>query len=193
MSAEPVLETPRLVLRTFMAGDEEAMAEVLCDPEVMWFSMGSLAPGEVGAWLEERVEHEARHGFGLWAVCLGTTGDVIGYCGLARRPEGAVHPEVELGFRLARRRWAQGYATEAASAVLDHAFTSLGLARVIALVDPANAASVRVVEKLGMRYEADVMLPGYDHPDRLYAASRPPRPGYTPALPKDGGPGEPLP
>jgi RimJ/RimL family protein N-acetyltransferase len=76
---------------------------------------------------------------------------------------------VELGYRLARSAWGKGYATEATIAVRDHAFTSLGMKRLIAIIDPSNLASVRVAEKLGMRFESEVMLEGYTHPDHVYA------------------------
>ena len=70
-------------------------------------------------------------------------------------------PEVEIGYRLARAWWGRGYATEAVLAARDYAFDTLGLSRLIALIDPANAASIRVARKAGMHYETDVMMPGY--------------------------------
>jgi ribosomal-protein-alanine N-acetyltransferase len=80
--------------------------------------------------------------------------------------------EIEVGFRLVRSCWGKGYATEAAGAVRDYAFDMLTVSRLISLVDPQNIASIRVVEKLGMCYEKDVMLLSYDHPDHLYAVYR---------------------
>jgi len=76
--------------------------------------------------------------------------------------------EVEIGYRLARSTWDQGYATEAAKAVCDYAFTMLGIKRLIAMIDPSNVSSIRVAEKIGMHYEKDVMLEGYSHPDHVY-------------------------
>jgi RimJ/RimL family protein N-acetyltransferase len=76
-------------------------------------------------------------------------------------------PEVEIGYRLIRSAWGHGYATEAAQAVATYA-TTLGIQRLIALIDPGNVASIRVAYKLGMHYEADVMFDGYTHPDHVY-------------------------
>jgi RimJ/RimL family protein N-acetyltransferase len=76
---------------------------------------------------------------------------------------------VELGYRLTRASWGKGYATEAAGAVMEHAFTSLGLERLVSLIDPENIASLRVAQKLGMQFEREIILPGYSHPDHMYA------------------------
>jgi RimJ/RimL family protein N-acetyltransferase len=78
---------------------------------------------------------------------------------------------VEIGYRLRRSSWGNGYATEAARAVRDYAFTVRGRKRLIALIDPSNAASLRVAEKIGMHYEKDVLLKGYDHPDHVYVVT----------------------
>jgi RimJ/RimL family protein N-acetyltransferase len=98
---------------------------------------------------------------------------VIGYCGLSRFPGRCAAGDTEIGFRLARPFWGRGFATEAARAVRDHAFDTLALPRLIAIIDPGNLASIRVAEKIGMRYEKDVSFEGYTHPDRLYALERP--------------------
>ncbi len=166
-----IARTKRLLLRPFAESDVEAMCRVLCDPEVMKFSMGVMAAGDVAAWIEGCVEDYARWGFGLRAVVLKTEGRVVGYCGLTElHIDGQT--EIEVGYRLARGVWSRGYATEAATAVRDYGFGVLSLSRLVALVDPDNTASVRVAEKLGMRQEKDVMMPGYDHPDHLYVLNR---------------------
>ncbi len=164
-----ITETERLLLRPFGVQDMDAMCQVLCDPEVMLFSTGVKTPEGVGGWIENCIDSYSRFGFGLWAVVEKNTQGVIGYCGLSHFADIDGQPEIEVGFRLIRKSWSKGYATEAASAVRDHAFLELRLARLIALVDPDNAASIRVVGKLGMCYEKDVMVFGYDHPDHLYA------------------------
>ncbi len=167
-----IAETPRLILRTFDAEDNDAMCRVLCDPEVMRYSDGIKTPEDIKGWIEECIENYSRHGFGLWAVVLKDSGKVIGYCGLTRFPDIDGQPEIEIGFRLSHSSWSRGYATEAAAAVRDHAFDTLGLSRLVALVDPDNTASIRVAEKIGMTFEKDVMMEDYDHPDRLYVVKR---------------------
>ena len=96
----------------------------------------------------ELIAHQRRHGFGKWATVERATGDLIGYCGIEVYENG---PDVELGFSFARSAWGRGYATEAARAWLEHGFTALGFTRVLALVQPANVASIRVLEKIGMK------------------------------------------
>jgi ribosomal-protein-alanine N-acetyltransferase len=94
------------------------------------------------------IEHQERHGFSKWGVCERASGELVGDCGIQLLEDG---PDVELGFHLRPSVWGRGYATEAAQACLDAAFSGLGLDEVIAIVAPGNAASVRVLEKIGMR------------------------------------------
>lgn len=118
---------------------------------------GPLSVAGIDAWLRRRMSPK-----GQWAITQ--SGAVIGYVALsaARVPEGTS----ELGFRLARSAWGHGYATEAVQAVLDAVHPTAG--RVSAIVDPANAASVRVLAKVGFGYARPIMFAGYDHPDHLY-------------------------
>jgi RimJ/RimL family protein N-acetyltransferase len=122
----------------------------------------------VEAWLRTCLENYQRRGFGPYAVVEQSTGDVIGYCGLFYFPDMHGQPEIELGYRLRRAAWGQGYATETARLVRDYAFHTLHIKRLIALIDPDNVPSIRVAEKIGMHYESEVMLEGYDHPDHVY-------------------------
>lgn len=167
-----VAATERLVLRQFVESDAAAMEHVLCDPEVMRFSNGVAHPQWVPTWIDHRRRDYDRLGFGLWAVERAEDGVVIGYCGLSLFPDIDGSPEIEVGYRLRRNAWGRGHATEAATAVRDLAFGSLGVERLVAIVDPANHASVNVARKVGMTYEKDVMLDGYDHPDHLYVVMR---------------------
>ena len=168
-----MLTTERLFLRQFHILDAEAMFRVFCDPEVMRFGDGVQSKEWVNAWLRTCLERYFIWGFGPYAVVEKRAQEVIGYCGLFYFADIDGQPEVEIGYRLARSAWGKGYATEAATAVRDHAFTTLGIKRLIALVDPANTASIRVAEKLGMRYEKEVMLEGYTHPDHVYVIAQP--------------------
>jgi len=81
-------------------------------------------------------------------------------------------PEVEVGYRLSKDSWGKGYATEAVSKLLEYAHSDLGLTRIIAMIDPQNIASQKVAEKADMKYEKDIMLEGYDHPDLLYVSNK---------------------
>jgi RimJ/RimL family protein N-acetyltransferase len=163
-----IVKTERLILRYFEPIDSEAMMDVFGDAEVMRFGDGVQTREWVEAWLRTCLENYQRRGFGPYAVVEQSTGDVIGYCGLFYFPDMHGQPEIELGYRLRRAAWGQGYATEAARLVRDYAFHTLHIKRLIALIDPDNVPSIRVAEKIGMHYESEVMLEGYDHPDHVY-------------------------
>lgn len=169
-----VAETERLILRRLTMDDLPAMETVGCDPEVMKYSDGVLQPAGVKHLLNDTIRNQyGKHGFGPWAVVVRKDGAVAGYCGLSRELDRCGDDEGELGYRLARAYWGNGYATEAARAAIDAGFAMFGLARVVAIVDPANTASVAVLGKLGMAYEREITFPWYDHPDHVYAAVNP--------------------
>lgn len=165
-----IAETDRLVIRLFRLSDADAMNHIFGDPEVMRFGNGVQPPKWVRNWLCRCLEnYRQKSGIGPWAVIEKNSEEVIGYCGLFYFPDVCGQPETEIGYRLARSYWGRGYATEAARAVLNYAFNILRLPRLISIIDPLNVRSIRVVEKLGMRYEKDVMLEGYTYPDNVYA------------------------
>jgi RimJ/RimL family protein N-acetyltransferase len=112
------------------------------------------------------IDHQVWHGFSKWAVGERATSDVVGDCGLQYLDGG---PGIELGFHIARSRWGRGYATEAAGACLAWAMANR-CERVVAIVDPANGASVRVLEKIGMRASGTAAHFGREW--LLYAAIR---------------------
>lgn len=178
------LDTARLVLRPWRddAEDLAAYARLSADPEVMRHVGDGLplARELAAAQLARFVEHWEQHGYGLYAVQARgddgrppLPGTVLGFTGLLRATEPGVRPgDVEIGWRLAREHWGRGYATEAARAVRDHAFATLRLARLVALIRPANAASERVARKLGMELEQE-RLCRRGLPMRIYALDHP--------------------
>jgi len=150
-----VEETPRLILREFTGEDLPALTTILGDPRVMRFSVsGPLSRDAVAQFLQRSQAVYAEHGCGLWAVVERATHELLGYCGLVWQ-EVDGQPELEVGYRLAPAWWGRGIATEAALAARDHALVRLGRNRLIALIDPANGASRRVAEKLGMHLEKE--------------------------------------
>jgi RimJ/RimL family protein N-acetyltransferase len=100
-------------------------------------------------WLERNLAHQHEHGYGLFAVCLKRDGRLIGDCGLELM-EVTDERVAELGYDVRSVRWNEGYATEAACAVRDYAFTALRLPRLMSLIRPGNEASARVAEKSGL-------------------------------------------
>lgn len=152
-----ILETERLFLRVFRPEDLDAFAEIEADPEVMRFYPTGPRPKE---WAERGVRYfirtQEQHGFSLWAVIHKADGRFIGYCGLVPQTINGKE-EVEVGYKLARAYWGQGLATEAARGVRDWGFAHLDAPRLVSVIDSGNAASARVAEKNGMRYDRDVV------------------------------------
>ena len=167
-----IASTKRTVLRRFSEGDVAPMFAVFGDPDVMRFGDGPQSVDWVRRWIEQALERYGLCGFGPWAVILRESDKAIGYCGLFRFDDINGQPEVELGYRIAKKYWDRGLATETAMAVRDISFEQFGLKRLISLIDPDNRRSIRVAEKVGMVHTADVMLPGYTHPDRVYSYTR---------------------
>jgi RimJ/RimL family protein N-acetyltransferase len=153
--------------------DLEPMYRIFGDADVMQFGDGVQTKEWVNAWLHTCLERYQIWGYGPYAIIEQCSQNVIGYCGLFFFPNIDGQAEVEIGYRLAQSTWGQGYATEAAKAVRDYAFTTLGIKRLIAMIDPSNAASIRVAEKIGMHYEKDVRFEGYTHPDHVYVITHP--------------------
>ncbi len=152
-----VLETERLTLRRLVPEDAADMYRIYGDPQTMRF-MGD-PPASVAAERENIRAHIAnhyeRHGVGLWATLLRESGRLIGRCGLMRKQiDGAA--EIEIAYLLERGHWGRGLATEAARAVLAYGFTRCACRRIVAVIHPLNTASLRVAEKIGMRYEREV-------------------------------------
>lgn len=163
------LETQRLLIRQFENTDlEKIHQQVFSDTEVMHFGDGPQTREWTEAWIKTGIQNHKTRGFGPYAVIEKSTTNLIGYCGLFLFPHIDGQPEVEIGYRLGRSSWKQGYATEATLAVRDFAFHDLHVHRLVALIDPDNIASIQVAKKLGMQYEKDVMMEGYSHPDHLY-------------------------
>lgn len=165
------LETPRLRLRPMRAGDATGLLRVFGDPAVMAaFGVPPFDRAQMDRWVRRNLEHQDRHGYGLCAVILKAEDRIIGDCGLTRM-DVAGATEVELGYDLASDYWNRGLATEAATAVRDHAFGALRLPRLVSLIRQGNAASRRVAEKVGLRREADLTREGAAY--WLYAVARP--------------------
>ena len=144
------LRTARLLLRPLETADLDAMRLVFEDARASRF-VGDGRPWDqtaVAAWLGRAQAHLAVQGFGSLAVVEVATGSAIGEAGLILLEGG---PQIELTYTLAFDAWGNGYATEAARAVVAWAFGAVRLERIVAVVHPRNGASLRVVEKLGMR------------------------------------------
>ena len=164
-----VLETERLLLREFQLEDTDALLKVLGDGLAMRYYPSPFPRYEVEDWIRRNRARYDDCGFGLWAMLLKTSGELIGDCGfLVREVEGAF--EYELGWHVRRDLWGNGYATEAARRCIAHAFGKLGAERIVALIRPENISSCRVAEKNQMRCERIIFWRGFDH--CVYAKNR---------------------
>jgi len=163
------LETPRLLLREFVPEDANALEAVLGDPVAMQYYPAPFDRKAVESWIEKNMGRYRRDGHGLWAMVLKQSGELIGDCGCTlQEVEG--RSELEIGYHVRRALWGNGYATEAAWACMQYAFSRLGVGRVISMVRPENVQSRRVAEKNGLICEKIVFWRGYDH--CIYAKNR---------------------
>jgi RimJ/RimL family protein N-acetyltransferase len=176
-----LLETERLWLRRFTAGDVDLLVELDADPAVMRFLTGGrptpraeIESDVLPAWLGY---YERFDGYGFWAAIEKPGGAFIGWFHLRPRGERPAS-EPELGYRLCVAAWGKGYATEGSRALVDLAFRELGAERVSAETMAVNAASRRVMEKAGLRYvrtfhqEWPHPIDGSEHGDVEYAVTR---------------------
>ncbi|MET0126166.1 MAG: GNAT family N-acetyltransferase [Pseudomonas caspiana] len=149
MNTEVVLQTKRMILRELSGADVPPMAQILSDPEVMRYSVrGVLSESATAEFVDWSCQSYALHGLGPWAVVEKASGELMGFCALNRENVEGIE-EVEIGYRLAPQFWGRGYATEIVRATLAYGFEHLGLGSIIAIVQPANIASVRVIQKAG--------------------------------------------
>jgi RimJ/RimL family protein N-acetyltransferase len=152
-----VLETPRLLLRTYREADLAPFAALNADPEVYRTlggkPMSRRHSDEIAEWAQEV---HATEGIGLLAVERRSDGTFLGMCGLHHQE--SFPDEVEVAWRLARGHWGNGYATEAATAWLDHGFGPLALPRVISTTDHDNVRSLGVMRRLGMAFDHETEM-----------------------------------
>lgn len=165
-----ILETPRLVLRTWAADDAADALEIWGDPEVMRL-VGKPFAGIDAARnaLRRAMTAQEEHGVSVWPVVEKSGREIVGCCGFHLYEGG---PALELVYHFKSAHWGRGYATEAARACLRYAFEQLKAPRVVATVLPDNEASRRVLEKIGFGYKGVVQYEGVD--EKFYEATRPP-------------------
>jgi RimJ/RimL family protein N-acetyltransferase len=161
------ITTGRLIIRPFTPADFEAIHAVWSDPAVMG-PIPSQAYDRDQSWarLTGTFGHQARHGFSKWAVAARASGRVIGECGVHYLEGG---PDIELGYKLARAHWGKGFASEAARACLDWALAERP-ERVVAIADPANIRSARILSRIGMVRDGTFSRRG--HTWDFYVAAR---------------------
>ncbi len=146
----PVIETARLRLRMFRQQDLDDLAALFADPNVMRYVADGQPTGreEARKALDSIIEHWRRHGFGRWAVEDKATAEFVGFGGLR-----SLFGMPEVVYHFATDHWGKGFATELGRASLRYGFEARGFDRIVAIAKPENAASIHVMEKLGMNFE----------------------------------------
>ncbi len=155
-----ILETQRLTLRKITVDDAVFMLDLLNQPSFIQFigDRGVRTLDDARKLIEERyLTAYERLGFGIYLTLLRDTSIPIGICGLVKR-DGL--DDVDIGYAFLPRYWSKGYASEAALAVLAYARGTLGMKRIFGITTPDNTSSIRVLEKIGLKFERMIRLPG---------------------------------
>lgn len=146
-----LIETQRLIIREMQQSDYDALCRILCDEEVMSAAYGSaFTPEEAQNWLNRHFKRYEDYGFGLWAVVLKETNEMIGQCGLTLQPW-KDKELLEIGYLFQKAHWHKGYATEAAIACREYAFTVLNADSVCSMIRDTHIASQKVAIRNGMK------------------------------------------
>jgi RimJ/RimL family protein N-acetyltransferase len=165
----PQLETERTIMRGWQASDIEPYAEWMADPDVARFIGGLLDADQAWRAVATHIGHWQLRGYGKWAVERKQDKALIGRVGFWN-PGG--WPGLEIGWTLKQEVWGQGYAQETARAAMDWAWQNLDTPKLISVIDPNNAPSIKVAERMGMHFSHDHLLFGTT-PTLIYAIARP--------------------
>ena len=171
------IETDRLILREWMPEDLPAFARINADPLIMEYFPRTLSEVQTKKLVKRFTEHFKAHNFGFYAAETKDTQDFIGFCGIGHVSDKMPFaPTVEIAWRLDYAYWGKGYGTEAARAVLNHAFTDLDLKEIVAYSVEDNTRALHMMGKLGLKKDAKggFHRPGLakDHPNGEYALYR---------------------
>ena len=184
------VDTPRLRLRQWREPDREPFAALNADPAVMEFFLSVQSRESSDASIDAWQSQLASRGWSNWALELRASGELLGFTGLSvPRRVLPFSPCVEIGWRLARRHWGQGYATEAARAALKIGFARLDLPEIVSFTTVGNRRSRAVMERIGLRdTRQDFEYPGFPegHPLRRHCLYRLTREEWAKAAPQSG-------
>ncbi|WP_250465065.1 GNAT family N-acetyltransferase [Microbulbifer litoralis] len=154
-----IFQTNRLIVRRLALEDADSLSEIFSDPQVMHFSVrGVLDKNGIEQHIDENVQEYGKSHFCRWAIIERLSSKLIGVCGLSKDTVD-LSDIVHLNYRFSKNNWGRGFATEVVSALVEHS-ASIGLNRIHALIEPANLASVRVVEKAGFKVQGAIIYKG---------------------------------
>jgi RimJ/RimL family protein N-acetyltransferase len=163
-----ILETERLILRQLTPEDAEFILELLNEPAFIQNigDKGVRTIDDARVYiLSGPMASYAQFGFGLYRVELKETGEPIGICGLLKRDS---LEDIDIGFAFLEKYWAKGFAYESAAAVMEYGRSVLKIQRIVAITSPANEGSIRVLAKIGLRFEKMIRMPGSTEDTRLF-------------------------
>lgn len=168
-----ILETERLYLREMNQSDYTALCKILQDKDVMYAYEHAFDDAETQEWLDKQIKRYNDLGFGLWAVILKKTDEMIGQCGLTMQDYGDKQV-LEIGYLFQKAFWHNGYASEAAIACKSYAFKALNADEVFSIIRDTNIASQRVAKRNGMSVKDKLVKHyyGVDMPHLLFSVKR---------------------
>ena len=164
-----IIETERLILSPLTTADAAFMLELMNEPAFIEYvaDRGLRTEADAAHYLAEKIlPSYQRFGFGFYRVTLKATQSAVGICGLVKR-ETLEDPDI--GFSILQRFCRKGYAYEAAAAVMEYGRNDLGLIRICGVTAPGNQASIRLLEKLGLKFQGKMHLPGYGPESLLFS------------------------
>lgn len=156
-----IIETKRLILREMNEDDYDDLCKILQDEKVMYAYEHAFSNEEVNDWLKNQFNRYEMYGFGLWAVVVKDTNEMIGQCGLTMQKVNDLDV-VEIGYLFQKKYWHQGYAIESARACKEYAFHVLNVKEVYSIIRDTNKASKKVAIKNGMKKVGRIMKYYYD-------------------------------
>lgn len=168
-----ILETDRLILRKLTNDDKHDLSLILQNKDVMYAYEHAFSDEEVDIWLNNQLRRYKDDGFGLWAVILKKTGELIGQCGLTIQPIDNKNV-VEVGYLFNKAYWHKGYATESAIACKNYAFNNLNIDEVYSIIRENNTSSINVARRNGMTLKGKFVKHyyGIDMPHLIYSVKK---------------------
>lgn len=151
------LKTERLIIKPSVPEDFDDLYALQSDPDVMqYIGQGVRTSSEVNEWLAKAIAHHQKHGFSFCSVFEKESNQLIGQAGLQYLAYDDQQPDIEIGYRLKKQSWGKGYATELTKALIVWGFNNLSVDKLVAVINPANEKSRRVLEKAGMLYVGEI-------------------------------------
>jgi RimJ/RimL family protein N-acetyltransferase len=154
-----ILETARLILGEWQPQDSAALRTIATDPEVMLYITGGIpwTDERIQSFVDSQIELYRQRRFCRWKLTERSSGEFAGFCGVGHWRD---FPDPEIGWWLARRLWGRGLATEAARTALGDAVERARLPRIVSIARSPNAASIRVMQKIGLHFESEFEIEG---------------------------------